>query len=216
MRIQADNVSKKIGAKNIFSNISFEATNGEIIAITGPSGCGKTTLLNCLGLIRHVDSGKILIDGEDTSHWSENKKIAFWKKYAAFIYQDYGIIDDETVAYNVSLSRSKSNQNHIQEVLNGVGLKGRENDYAVVLSGGEKQRLGIARSIYKRASVIYADEPTASLDTENREKVVRLLKNCAHNGALVILATHDERLVQECNRIFDFSHSSTSLYPHEK
>lgn len=211
MKIQADQVSIKIGEKNIFLDVSFEANNGELVAITGPSGCGKTTLLNCLGLIRQVDYGKILINGEDTSSWSENKRIAFWKKYTSFIYQDYGIIDDETVAYNVSLSRTKSNQENIHAALNVVGLKGRENELAVVLSGGEKQRLGIARSIYKGASVIYADEPTASLDSENREKVVSLLKECARNGAIVFLATHDERLVQECNRIFDFSRSSTNF-----
>lgn len=207
MEIQADQVSVKIGEKTLFSHVSFTANNGEIVAITGPSGCGKTTLLNCLGLIRHTDSGKILIDGEDTSSWSESKRIAFWEKYASFIYQDYGIIDDETVAYNVSLSKFKSKQINIQAALNVVGLKGRENDLAVVLSGGEKQRLGIARFIYKEASVIYADEPTASLDAENREKVISLLKKCACKGAIIILATHDERLVQECNRVFDFSHN---------
>lgn len=119
----------------------------------------------------------------------------------SFIYQDYGIIDDETVSFNVSLKKFGNNQGQIKEVLEIVGLQGREKDKALVLSGGEKQRLGIARAILKNASVIFADEPTASLDNSNRQLVVSLLKDCANRGAAIILATHDERLVAECDTV---------------
>ena len=115
--------------------------------------------------------------------------------------QDYGIIDDETVSFNVSLKKFGNNQGQIKEVLEIVGLQGREKDKALVLSGGEKQRLGIARAILKNASVIFADEPTASLDNSNRQIVVSLLKDCANRGAAIILATHDERLVAECDTV---------------
>lgn len=203
MNIQAENISVVIDGRHILDNVSFTAEEGQMTAITGKSGSGKTTLLNCLGLIQPIDSGRILIGGEDTSRWTEKQKTRFWKKQAAFIYQDYGVIDDETVAYNISLSKSKANGDKIQSVLQSVGLTNRGKDLAIVLSGGEKQRLGIARSMFKDASVIYADEPTASLDAENRENVVSLLRQCAKVGAIIILATHDDRLVKECDRVVE-------------
>ena len=109
--------------------------------------------------------------------------------------------------YNVLLQKVKLNGSRVKEVLKTVGLSGRENDLAIVLSGVEKQRLGIARAILKNASVIFADEPTASLDSGNREMVISLLKQCAQNGSMVILATHDERLVKECDCVITLSHS---------
>lgn len=170
-------------------------------ALTGKSGSGKTTLLNCLGLIHPIDSGKIFVDNNDVTGWRESQRTLFWKDHASFIYQDYGIIDDETVSFNVSLKKFGNNQGQIKEALEIVGLQGREKDKALVLSGGEKQRLGIARAILKNASVIFADEPTASLDNSNRQLVVSLLKDCANRGAAIILATHDERLVAECDTV---------------
>ena len=181
MNIRANNVSLSINGRRILSNVTLLAEGGKMTALTGKSGSGKTTLLNCLGLIHPIDSGKIF--------------------HASFIYQDYGIIDDETVSFNVSLKKFGNNQGQIKEVLEIVGLQGREKDKALVLSGGEKQRLGIARAILKNASVIFADEPTASLDNSNRQLVVSLLKDCANRGAAIILATHDERLVAECDTV---------------
>ena len=126
-------------------------------------------------------------------------------KYATFIYQDYGIIEDETVAYNITLDKSKAKSKAVKNILAKVGLNGRDSELAIVLSGGEKQRIGIARAILKNASIIYADEPTASLDSENRQIVINLLKECASNGAIVILATHDDRLVSECNKVINLN-----------
>ena len=126
-------------------------------------------------------------------------------KYATFIYQDYGIVEDETVAYNITLDKSKAKSKAVKNILAKVGLNGRDSELAIVLSGGEKQRIGIARAILKNASIIYADEPTASLDSENRQIVINLLKECASNGAIVILATHDDRLVSECNKVINLN-----------
>ena len=191
MEIKINSISVVIKGKRIFSNITYTMNSGDMVALTGSSGCGKTTLLNCLGLIQPIESGSILINGKDTSKWNDKDKTKFWHKYATFIYQDYGIIEDETVAYNITLDK--------------VGLNGRDSELAIVLSGGEKQRIGIARAILKNASIIYADEPTASLDSENRQIVINLLKECASNGAIVILATHDDRLVSECNKVISLN-----------
>ncbi len=205
MNIIAKNICITINGRHIVNNVSLSAKSGQMVAITGKSGSGKTSLLNCLGLIHTVDEGKIYIDSEDAAKWSEKQRTAFWRKHAAFIYQDYGIIDDESVAYNITLSRMKSDKKRVQEVLSEVSLEERENDCAVVLSGGEKQRLGLARALYKNASIIYADEPTASLDSENREKVISLLHRCTNNGAVVILATHDLKLAEECDFIVELN-----------
>ena len=172
MNIRANNVSLSINGRRILSNVTLLAEGGKMTALTGKSGSGKTTLLNCLGLIHPIDSGKIFVDNNDVTGWRESQRTLFWKDHASFIYQDYGIIDDETVSFNVSLKKFGNNQGQIKEVLEIVGLQGREKDKALVLSGGEKQRLGIARAILKNASVIFADEPTASLDNSNRQLVV--------------------------------------------
>lgn len=203
MEVKVKDISVAIKGKQIFSNISYDMKSGEMIALTGQSGCGKTTLLNCLGLIQSVERGSIIIDGTDTSKWNDKDKTQFWKKYATFIYQDYGIIEDESVAYNITLDKFKMKNAKVESILEKVGLRDRAKEQAIVLSGGEKQRIGIARAIFKKASIIYADEPTASLDSANRRIVIDLLKECASNGAIVILATHDERLVSECDGIID-------------
>ena len=184
-------------------NLTME--RGEKVVLKGANGIGKTTLLNCLGLIQPIESGSILINGKDTSKWNDKDKTKFWHKYATFIYQDYGIIEDETVAYNITLDKSKAKSKAVKNILDKVGLNGRDSELAIVLSGGEKQRIGIARAILKNASIIYADEPTASLDSENRQIVISLLKECASNGAIVILATHDDRLVSECNKVISLN-----------
>lgn len=205
MEIKINNISVVIKGKRLFSNITETMKSGDMVALTGPSGCGKTTLLNCLGLIQPIESGSVLIDQIDTSKWNDKDKTKFWHKYATFIYQDYGIIEDESVAYNITLDKSKVKNKAVKNILDKVGLKGRDFEQAIVLSGGEKQRIGIARAILKNASIIYADEPTASLDCENRQIVINLLKECASNGAIIILATHDDRLVNECNKVIDMS-----------
>lgn len=203
MKIEVCNIKKILSNKIIFSNISFLVNSGELVAITGPSGCGKTTLLNCLGLIQDIDKGKIIIDNEEASEWKEKKKTKFWHDYASFVYQDYGIIEDESVAYNLTLNKHKIKTSDVKEILKKVGLENRDKDMASILSGGEKQRLGIARAIYKNSRVLYADEPTASLDPLNRQMIIDMLHQCTKKGLLVIVATHDSNLVQECDKVIE-------------
>ena len=203
--IQFKNIVKDFDGQLVLKGINLDIYENEFVTLLGPSGCGKTTLLNCLGLIQPIESGTILIDQKNATKWNDKEKTNFWHKYATFIYQDYGIIEDESVAYNITLDKSKIRKSEVETILKKVGLSGRANEQAVVLSGGEKQRIGIARAILKNASIIYADEPTASLDSENRQIVIKLLKECALNGAIVILATHDDRLVNECSKVIDMS-----------
>lgn len=203
MEIKAQRITVEIGGIYIFKDISISLEGNKMIAITGKSGSGKTTLLNCLGLIQNVKKGSILIDGSDTGSWNDSDKTKFWHKSASFIYQDYGIIDNDSVYYNVTLNKGKQKHKTVDEVLKLVGLDGRGNEYASVLSGGEKQRIGIARAIYKNSKVIFADEPTASLDSKNKEQVINLLKSRKEAGVMIIIATHDERLISECDENID-------------
>ncbi len=202
MKLEINNINISINGRKIIDNVSADINSGEMVAITGPSGSGKTTLLNCLGLTQPIDSGSILIDNKDISKSSEKEKNMFWKKYSSFIYQDYGIIEEETVAYNVVLnSKYKKQKKEVSNILKEVGLSNRDYERAIVLSGGEKQRVGIARAIYKNAKIIFADEPTASLDDNNREQIINLLHQQAEKGSIVIISTHDSRLVSACDKI---------------
>ena len=211
MEIKVNDLSVSIKKKAILSDVTFDITSGEMVAITGESGSGKTTLLNCLGLIQSISNGMILIDGNNATRWKDKEKLKFWNKYAAFIYQDYGIIEEESVTYNITLNKFKRCDNDLKTVLEKVGLEGREKEKAIVLSGGEKQRVGIARAILKRAAIIYADEPTASLDASNREVVISLLKECSKQGAIVILATHDDRLAKICDKVIFLGKNKKNL-----
>ena len=199
--IRAEKVCLKIKEKTIFENISFDIENPQMVAITGVSGCGKTSLLNCLGLIKDISSGKIYINKKDCNNLTEKDRISFWENTATFIFQDYGIIDEESVIYNITFSNKKSTRNKAKEYLKKVGLEEKSNSIASTLSGGEKQRLGIARALYKKAKIIFADEPTASLDEKNRNIIVNLLTECVNNGILVVVATHDDKLSQSCDKI---------------
>lgn len=206
MLIEAKGLSMEIQGKQLFNDISLSVKPGTSLAIIGPSGSGKTTLLNCLGLIQKPTSGSIWMDGRDFSTHKRRDVLDFWKKSASFIYQDSGVIEEESIRYNVCLRRGISRSATAQDVtsaLDMVGLSGRENENAAVLSGGEKQRLGVARAIYKRASVIFADEPTASLDEKNRALVKRLLLEMTKMGCSVIIATHDLVLAQACSHVLD-------------
>lgn len=198
MRITAADVRVAIDDLEVLSGESLDCEPGRLTALVGPSGCGKTTLLHCLGLLQRPTAGAVLVDGEDTRGWDERRVRRFWRDKAAFVIQDYGIVDDESVAYNVTMTsrlfsgRVSGDLDRCGEALGVTGLADRETEPASHLSGGEKQRLAIARAIYKDAKVLFVDEPTASLDAVNRTRVIDLFRERAEAGCTVILATHDD------------------------
>lgn len=205
MDLQTENVTVRIKDKVVLDNINVHAPAGQILALVGPSGSGKTTLLNVLGQLQHVSSGAVQVGGQDAAKWKDSRRRKFWHDHAAFIFQDYGLIEEESIAYNVALSKVslfgsiRDKKKAIEQTLEQVGLPGRGADRVSTLSGGEKQRVGFARAIFKAADVILADEPTASLDTRNREIVADMLRKEATRGATVIIATHDLELAATCD-----------------
>ena len=135
----------------------------------------------------------------------EKERLAFWADEASFVFQDYGIIEEWSVIENILLDRRTFGRARItdesRELLSIIGLEGKERTSAALLSGGEKQRVGIARAIHKGVRYIFADEPTASLDAENRALVIELLSSAARRGATVIVATHDADMMAACDRL---------------
>lgn len=206
MLLTGEEIGVKIRDRTLFEDVDVSVASGTSLALIGPSGSGKTTLLNCLGLIQRPTTGRIIIDGYDYSNHAKRDVLRFWKTSAAFIYQDSGVIDEESILYNVTLKRGRlfgGDDADVGKALSEVGLSGREKEKASVLSGGEKQRLGLARAIYKKASMIFADEPTASLDEQNRSLVRDLLLKRVESGTTVIMATHDLDLAKSCSRTLD-------------
>lgn len=206
MQIKGKGVGVVIDTHPIVNDVDLVCRAGEMVALTGASGSGKTTLLNCLGLLQVPTTGSVLVDGTDTGGWKAARRRRFWRQHASFVLQDYGIIADESVAFNITMRagiltrRVSGDQRRMHAALEQTGLIGRDHDLAAHLSGGEKQRLAVARAIYKNAQVIYADEPTASLDDGNRSRVIGLLNERAHQGCTVIIATHDPVLSGACDK----------------
>lgn len=208
MRVQAQDVTVTIDGRDVVQNASLTAVPARMTALIGPSGSGKTTLLHALGLLLRPSSGNVSIDAETTFGWNGARRRRFWKSYAAFVLQDEGVIEDESVAFNVTMSGSlfgggvRGDHARMQQALDDVGLLDLVGEPASHLSGGEKQRLSIARAIYKDAQVIYVDEPTASLDNDNRDQVISLFRARAEAGCTVIVASHDEAMIDACDTTF--------------
>lgn len=207
MLIEAQDISVTIGGRLVLDGESVRCNPGIMTALVGASGSGKTTLLHCLGMLLPVDKGKILSGGNDVTRYSNAARHRFWHDHAAFILQDYGIMDEESVAFNVTMKagilgrRVLGDKERLVQSLEQTGLKDRESELAGHLSGGEKQRLALARAIYKNADVLFVDEPTASLDAANRHKVIELLEDFASSGRTVIISTHDSEMIDACSAI---------------
>lgn len=219
MLIETQNISVEIGGRLVLDGESVRCKPGIMTALVGASGSGKTTLLHCLGLLLPVDKGSILIDGNDVTRYGTTARRRFWRDHAAFVLQDYGIMDEESVAFNVTMQASvigrrvSGNKERLAQVLEQTDLQGREGELASHLSGGEKQRLALARAIYKDATILFADEPTASLDAANRRKVIDLFADFAARGRTVIVSTHDSEMINACGARHEVGSNSLSHHP---
>ncbi|MBB4826115.1 putative ABC transport system ATP-binding protein [Sporosarcina luteola] len=215
MLVEAQAISIAIGGRRVLDREFVRCKPGIMTALVGASGSGKTTLLHCLGLLLPVDNGSILIEGNDVTRYSTAERRRFWQDHAAFVLQDYGVMDEESVAFNVTMKKSiiggrlSGNREQLRQSLDQTGLKGRGNELAGHLSGGEKQRLALARAIYKDANILYVDEPTASLDATNRRMVIELLTDFAARGRTVIVSTHDSEMIDACGAIHRIGSNSS-------
>lgn len=206
--VEGRDLRVELDGRVVFRAATVECPPGNVTCLIGPSGSGKTTLLHCLGLLQRPTAGSVLIDGVDATHWSSSRRRRFWRSQAAFVLQDYGVMESESVGFNVSLntrflgSVGRADRKRVTEALALTGLAGRDKERAAHLSGGEKQRLAVARAIYKDAAVILVDEPTASLDDANRRLVIELFAERARKGCTVIISSHDDDVVAAADRRF--------------
>ena len=205
--IELKNYNKKFGDKVIFHNFNITIKKGESVAFTGASGCGKTTLLNALGLIDSIDEGEYLIDGEQVPKINTAKSNKIIREKISYLFQNFALVDNFTVEENlllalkyVKISKSEKKK-RIKEALEKVGLQGYEKKKVYTISGGEQQRVSIARLLLKPSSIILADEPTGSLDSKNRDEILSILHDMCKHGKTLIIVTHDPIVAESCNRI---------------
>ncbi|MCR6095614.1 ABC transporter ATP-binding protein [Salipaludibacillus agaradhaerens] len=191
--IEIKNMSKNFGERVIFNNFSCSIKQGEFVVFSGRSGCGKTTLLNIIGGIEKVDNGHVFIDNLDLSN---NKDIIkLYREKIGFLFQNFALVENKTVEQNIlMIDKRYRTPTTVSSTLEKVGLKGYERNKIYTLSGGEQQRVAIARLFMKKCSIILADEPTGSLDKYNANLIMEHLQELNRSGKTIILVSHDEEL----------------------
>lgn len=191
--LELNQISKKYGSQIILQNFSLQIPDGSFTAITGASGSGKTTLLNILGGLEQPDSGTVRTDR--TCLRTSRQRINFHRSDAGFLFQNFALMENKTVEQNLMIAlayRSTKNKRvAIGKALKAVGLSEIENKKIYQLSGGEQQRVALARLLLKSPRYVFADEPTGNLDKENRDVVFELLKSLHTSGKTIVMVTHD-------------------------
>ena len=206
--IQTEGITKSFGSLQVLKGIDLTIGEGEIVAIVGASGAGKTTLLQIIGTLDAPDSGKLYINGTETVRLSEEKLAAFRNRNIGFVFQFHQLLPEFTALENVMIpaliAREKPAvaEKRAKEILDFMNLTDRMSHKPNELSGGEKQRVAVARALINNPSVILADEPSGSLDTKNKEELHKLffdLRNQMHQTFVIV--THDEQLATDTDRV---------------
>lgn len=205
--IDIKNITKSFGALKVLKGIDLHIGKGEIVSIVGPSGAGKTTLLQIIGTLDKPDSGEIIIDGTDASKLSSDKLSNFRNSHIGFVFQFHQLLPEFTALENVMIpafiagKSKKEARKRACELLDFMGLTDRAEHKPNELSGGEKQRVAVARALMNNPAVILADEPSGSLDSKNKEELHRLFFTLRdHFGQTFIIVTHDEQLAAITDR----------------
>jgi len=197
---------------DVLRGVSFHLQRGEIAFLTGHSGAGKSTLLKLIALMERCNSGEIWLDGQMLSHVKDSQ-IPYLRRKMGFIFQDYKLLHDRTIFENVALPLIIAGYGHqettrkVRAILEKVGLAGKEHKFPLALSGGEQQRVGIARAVVNKPPIIIADEPTGNLDPELSEEIMRLFEGFQQVGVTVLIASHDIALIERMHhRVLKLEH----------
>ena len=198
--IEIQALCKKYDDKLLFDHFNYRIEDGDFVVFCGGSGCGKTTLLNMIGCLDRPDSGSILIDGVDVVRL-RNKRRLFYEKLG-FLFQNFALLEGKTVAENLQIIRKKARSGKsIEEALAAVGLSDKRDTKVYKLSGGEQQRVALARLMLKKCDIILADEPTGSLDEQNADRVMEILHSINQMGKTVILVTHSPKIIERERKV---------------
>lgn len=205
--IELEGITKSFGSLQVLKGIDLTIAKGEIVSIVGPSGAGKTTLLQIMGTLDRPDSGRVVLNGTEVNRLNEKALSAFRNKEIGFVFQFHQLLPEFTALENVAipaLIRGESAGNarrKAMEMLELMGLQDRASHKPAELSGGEKQRVAVARALVNRPSAVLADEPSGSLDTQNKEELHRLFFDLRDRlGQTFVIVTHDERLASKTDR----------------
>lgn len=188
-------------------NVDFQVSPGELVAVMGPSGSGKSTLLNIAGLLQRPSSGRVLIDGVDTSTMSQAQQSALRRTHIGVVFQRFNLIPTLTVGENIALPLELDGRNvtelrpDIEAALTQVGLEGFYDRFPEEVSGGQAQRVAIARALFGPRQLLLADEPTGALDTITGDEVMRILRDRIDQGAAGVLVTHEPRFAGWADRV---------------
>lgn len=205
--IELDNINKTYGSKDTLvealKDVNFTINKNEFVVILGPSGAGKTTLLNILGGMDSASSGKYLVDGIDITTMNDKELARFRREKIGFVFQFYNLMANLTALENVKLATKKiSLAANPREMLLQVGLENREKNFPSALSGGEQQRVSIARALVKRPAILLCDEPTGALDSVTGKKIIALLKEISRKqDGSVIVVTHNSKIADCADRV---------------
>ena len=206
--VEIMDVTKKYGDRVIFDHINMEIREGEMTALIGPSGCGKSTLLNMIGLLEDFSNGKVRIFGKEIPRINSRKATMLRRNTVNYLFQSSALVGDMTVYQNLMLAMhfvrisQKEKEIRINRMLHEVGLPKMKSAVVNTLSGGEQQRVALARTLLKPGKLILADEPTGALDEKSAEKVFLLLRDlCVQYKKTVIMVTHNMELAQQVDQV---------------
>lgn len=214
--VKLENVSKIYGTKEVkivaVDEISFQIAEGEFVVVVGPSGAGKTTVLNILGGMDKATSGKVWVDGRDIAKYSNKQLTAYRRDDIGFVFQFYNLVPNLTALENVELAlQICSDPLDARQVLEEVGLKNRLANFPAQLSGGEQQRVSIARALAKNPKLLLCDEPTGALDYQTGKAILKLLQDmCREKGMTVIVITHNSALTPMADRVIKIKNGKVS------
>ena len=204
--IKVENVKKTYGTgeskTQVLKGIDLQIKNGEFVVILGASGSGKSTLLNCVSGLERADGGRIEYDGVDITALSDKELTKFRKDNIGFIFQQYYLLPDMTVEKNVRMGADLAENADYQEIIKAVGLSDKQKKYPSELSGGEQQRVSVARALAKKSKVLFLDEPTGALDEKTGRQVLDYISKLHKEYAFtVIMVTHNENIAQMADTV---------------
>ncbi|MFQ3853061.1 MULTISPECIES: ATP-binding cassette domain-containing protein [Staphylococcus] len=208
--IKLNHINKSFDGKVIFEKFSVVIESGDFVIIRGASGKGKSSLLNIIGLLEAPDSGEVLYNGVVVKN--EKTKLIYKRKDISYVYQNYGLLENETILKNLTLplNVSKKEITKLKSVMKKVGLQDLSLKTKIyTCSGGEQQRIAIARAILKEPKLIIADEPTGNLDRDNSDNVINIFKALNKQGITIIMATHDSNYFGVGNKIINLDLSTS-------